>query len=130
LPSWDNRRVIRIERSNTIVYTERWPETAGFYRDGLGLAVVSERDWFVEFALHDGSYLSVADAARSTIRPGDGAGLTLSWRVADLDETRASLADRGVVVGSIVSRWGAAAFDVVDPAGNRIEFWSQSAPAP
>lgn len=119
--------MVRIERSNTIVYTDRWPETVSFYRDRLGLAVVSERDWFVEFALHDGTYLSVADAARSTIRPGDGAGLTFSWQVDDLDATRAALTERGVAVGAIVSRFGAGAFDVVDPAGNRIEFWSDVA---
>jgi catechol 2,3-dioxygenase-like lactoylglutathione lyase family enzyme len=118
--------MVHVERSNTILYCERWTETVAFYRDVLGFTVAFENDWFVEFAVHAGSFVSIANASRSSIRTGDGAGLTLSWQVADVDAVGASLRDAGVDVGDLTTRFGACAIDVLDPTGNRIEFWSDS----
>lgn len=125
-PAREDGRMVAVERTNTVLYCERWPETVRFYRHALGLAVTFENDWFVEFAVRPGAFLSVADASRSSIRPGDGAGLTLSWQVADITAVRSSLADAGVAVGELGRRFGSDVFDVFDPAGNRIEFWSDS----
>lgn len=110
--------------SNTIIYCDRWADVVDFYRTGLGLRTSMERDWFVELELHPGAHVSIADASRATIVAGDGTGLTLSWRVADLDAERDRLRGNGVDVSSVRSRWGARAFFVLDPVGNRIEFWS------
>ena len=110
--------------SNTILYCDRWPDVVEFYRTGLGLRATLERDWFVEFELHAGAYVSIADAARTTIAAGDGSGLTLSWRVDDVRVEAARLRANEVEVSSIEPRWGADAFFVRDPVGNRIEFWS------
>lgn len=118
--------MVHVERSNTILYSDRWAETVEFYRERLRLEVTHENDWFVEFVVRPGSFVSVADASRSSIRSGDGAGLTLSWQVADLDAVRAALRDVGIEVGEPETRFGARVFDVFDPAGNRIEFWSGS----
>ena len=118
--------VLEVERTNTVLYFERWTEAVAFYRDVLGFTVAFENDWFIEFAVHAGSFLSVADASRASIRAGDGAGLTLSWQVADVDAVRTSLRDAGTDVGEFATRFGARVFDVFDPAGNRIEFWSGS----
>lgn len=113
--------------SNTIIYCARWPDVVAFYRRRLGLRPTMERDWFVEFEVHPGAHLSVADASRTTVVPGDGSGLTLSWRVADLEATRARLTERGVEVSTVRNRWGSRCIDVFDPAGNRIEFWTDDA---
>lgn len=118
--------MLDVERSNTILYCERWTETVRFYRDVLGLDVVFENDWFVELALGSAAFVSIADAARSSIAPGSGAGLTLSWRVADVAAARSALLDAGVEVGEIGTRWGAGVLDLFDPAGNRIELWSKA----
>ena len=118
--------MLEVERTNTVLYVERWSEAVAFYREVLGLTVAFENDWFVEFALNAGSFVSVADASRSSVRAGDGAGVTLSWQVADVDEVRTSLRDAGAEVGEVVTRFGARVFDVFDPAGNRIELWSGS----
>ena len=118
--------MIDVERTNTVLYCDRWSDSVSFYRDALGFEIVFENDWFVEFAVHPGAFVSVADAARSSIRSGDGAGLTLSWQVADVETVRAALATAGVEVGAIRTRFGAQVVDVFDPAGNRIEFWSGS----
>ncbi len=120
--------MVHVERSNTILYCDRWAEAVAFYRDVLGLPVTFESDWFVELALGSETFVSVADASRSSIVAGEGAGLTLSWRVADVAELRTVLRRSGVPVGEIGTRWGSQVLDVFDPAGNRIEFWSDPFP--
>lgn len=111
-------------RSNTIVYTNRWGDTVAFYRDSLGFGVAFANDWFVEFEVAPGAYLSVADAARATVAAGDGRGITLSFRVDDVAAARAELVGRDVEVSAVGERWGAAVVDLHDPAGNRVELWS------
>lgn len=110
--------------SNAIIYCEQWSDVVDFYRHGLGLRPTMEREWFVEFELHPGAHLSVADANRATVAAGDGSGLTLSWHVDDVDEARSRLAARGIDVSALRTRWGAHYFNAFDPAGNRIEFWA------
>lgn len=119
--------MLTVRRSNTILYTERWAETVAFYRDSLSLMVAFENDWFVEFALGSGSFVSVADAARSSIAPGRGDGITLSLLVDDVGAVRSDLLRAGVEVGEVGVRWGADVLDVHDPSGNRVEFWSERA---
>jgi catechol 2,3-dioxygenase-like lactoylglutathione lyase family enzyme len=115
---------LRICGSNTILYSDRWSELVDFYRTGLGLRTTMERDWFIEFELHPGAHVSVADAHRASIASGDGAGVTLSWRVDDAAATRDRLVRNGIDASPIQNRWGSPGFFVFDPAGNRIEFWS------
>ncbi len=110
--------------SNTIIYCDDWTAIVEFYRNGFGLRATMERDWFVEFELHAGAHLSVADASHATVDAGTGAGITLSWRVADVVATREHLVAQGVDASPIRQRWGADTCFVFDPAGNRIEFWT------
>ena len=117
--------VVTVRRSNTILYTDRWAETVAFYRDALSLTVAFENDWFVEFALDSGAFMSVADAARSSVAPGRGDGITLSLRVDDVHSVRDDLVRADVEVGTIGVRWGADVLDVHDPSGNRVEFWAE-----
>ncbi len=113
-----------MERTNTILYCARWPETVNFYRRTLGLRTSFENDWFVEFDLGRGAFVSIADAARASISAGGGAGLTLSWQVSDVRTIRDSLVERGVAASPVSARWGAETTFVCDPEGNRIELWS------
>lgn len=115
---------LRIVGSNTILYSDRWAELVDFYRAGVGLSTSMERDWFIEFELHAGAHISVADARRASIASGDGAGLTLSWRVENAAATRERLVANGIDASPIRYRWGSPGFFAFDPAGNRIEFWS------
>lgn len=116
--------VVSVRRSNTILYTDRWADMVAFYRDTLALTVEFENEWFVEFATGPGSFVSVADARRSSVAPGHGAGLTQSLQVDDVHEVRSELIRAGVQVGEVGVRWGADVVDVHDPAGNRLEFWA------
>ena len=110
--------------SNTIIYCDDWSAVIDFYRNGLGLRATMEREWFVEFEVHPGAHVSVADASRTTIAAGNGTGLTLSWRVDDVAAARDSLIARGIDTSPIRRRWDADTCFVFDPAGNRIELWA------
>ena len=68
-------------RANTILYCRAWAATVAFYRHLLGLPVGFENDWFVEFRLNDGAYLSIADARRASIAAVAGQGITLAWQI-------------------------------------------------
>lgn len=120
--------MIQVERANTILYCDPWAATVAFYRRVLALDVSFENDWFVEFSVGPGSYLSVADARRSSVDAGDGTGLTISLRVPDVATARSTLLDAGVDVGAIGIRFGSPFVDVHDPSGNRLEFWSSTTP--
>lgn len=116
---------LAIERANTIVYCSRWQECVGFYRQGLGLTVVFENDWFVEFALNSAASLSVADARRATVESAQGKGITVTLKVQDIQAARRTLAARGLDPGGVEKHpWGADVFYLWDPDGNRVEFWA------
>ena len=118
--------VLEVRRTNTILYCRRWTETVQFYRDVLGLAGHWLSEWFVEFRLTADSFVSIADAARATISPAGGAGITLSWQVADVEDFQRFLLDKGVAPGAITTRWGGRCFYFHDPEGHRLEAWGPS----
>lgn len=115
---------MRIKRTNTILYCDRWDPTVRFYRDLIQLPVLVEKEWFVEFELHDHACLSVADAARTSISGSAGAGLTLSWRITDIEAVHQAMIAAGVEAAPLKLNWGRQAFFMFDPEGNRIELWS------
>jgi catechol 2,3-dioxygenase-like lactoylglutathione lyase family enzyme len=120
---------VKIKAANTILYCKKWQETIAFYRDGLKLLVISSNEWFVEFKLNELSRLSVADEARTSIKSGDGNGITISLQVSDIEQTRADLMDAGITPTPIKEVWGSKAIYVHDPEGNRLEFWAGRARA-
>ena len=115
---------LRINRTNTILYCDRWEETVRFYRDVLKLPVRMEKGWFVEFQLNGSACLSVAHAAHASIPSAGGAGITLSWQVDNIDAVYDQMVSDDIDVTPIKVTWGARTCFVFDPEGNRIELWS------
>jgi catechol 2,3-dioxygenase-like lactoylglutathione lyase family enzyme len=115
-----------IDRTNTVLYCQRWTETVAFYRSVLGLSVAFDNDWFVEFELTSSSFLSIADSSRATVAAVQGQGVTLTWQVPDLHRARDLLQASGVDVTEIRRRWGANVCYCHDPEGHRIELWSEA----
>lgn len=115
---------LKIRRTNTILYCERWEATVRFYRDVLKLPVSMEKGWFVEFELNAHARLSVAQAARASVASAGGDGITLSWQVESLVALRARMVVEGIQVTPIEEIWGARTCNLFDPEGNRIELWS------
>lgn len=114
-----------ITRTNTILYCRRWEETVVFYRDRLGLEVVFDTDWMVEFKLTPTSFLSVADQSRTTMSSAGGAGITLSFQVDKLEAIHREFTREGLAPTGIRSQvMDADVFYLHDPEGTRIEFWT------
>ena len=116
---------MNIKRSNTILYCAAWGATVAFYRDQIGLPITHANDWFVEFQLGAESFLSVADQARATISSSQGAGITLSWQVDDIETANQELQAAGIESAPIKTRWGAQVLYFHDPEGHRIELWAR-----
>lgn len=115
------------QTANTILYCHAWSETVAFYRDKLGLPVNFASDWFVEFALTDTARLSIADERRATIKSSRGAGITLTFQVADADASWAEFHNAGLQPTPCRTHpWGARTFYLHDPEGNRLELWSST----
>ncbi len=115
---------MRILRTNTILYCNRWAATVRFYRDVIKLPLLLKKEWFVEFQLTHNGCLSVADATRSSICSAGGVGITLSLQVENIEAVHDRMVSDGVDVTPIKSTWGAKACFVFDPEGTRIELWS------
>ena len=113
-----------IKRINTILYCRNWETTVKFYRDVLKLMVNHETEWLVEFQLVDNTYLSIANASRTSILSSNGDGITLSFQVGTVDAAHRQLREIGIETGPIKPIWGARAFYIFDPEGHRIELWS------
>jgi catechol 2,3-dioxygenase-like lactoylglutathione lyase family enzyme len=115
--------MVAVRRTNTILYCRHWRETVAFFRDVLGLTVAHTTDWLVEFRLTADSFVSIAEAARTTIASAEGAGITLSLQVDDLDGLHRHLAEADGRPGPIQPKWGARVFYFHDPEGHRLEAW-------
>lgn len=110
--------------SITILYCRRWNDTVDFYADGIGLKVLTRKEWFVEFRLSQEARLSVADERSTSVKSSAGLGITLSIHVDDTPAARLELLSRGLSPAELRTVWGSTAFFIRDPEGNRLEFWS------
>ena len=113
-----------IKRINTILYCQNWDDTVKFYRDVLKLIVNHKAQWLIEFQVIDITFLSIANAASTSIQSSKGSGITLSFQVENVDAVQRQLSEIGIETGPIKSIWGARAFYIFDPEGHRIELWS------
>ena len=113
------------ERTNTILYCDKWSETVAFYAKQLGLPVTYQSSWFVEFALSETARVSVADASRTTVKSAAGKGITLSLQMDNLESVWKNLRNAGVTPTAIKDHpMQARVFYFFDPEGYRIEIWS------
>lgn len=111
---------------NVILYCKRWDETVSFYRDTTGFPINMATDWLVEFEVGPNTCLSVADTQRTSIGSAGGAGITVTFKVANLRSVWQELVDKNVGVDPIRdNRLGGHAFFLRDPEGHRLEFWSE-----
>ena len=113
------------ERTNTILYCDKWSETVAFYAKQLGLPVTYQSNWFVEFALSETARVSVADASHATVKSAAGKGITLSLQMDNLESVWQMLSRRGITLTRSKEHvMQARVFYFFDPEGHRIEIWS------
>ena len=117
---------IRPKTTNIILYCKKWAATVDFYRNGLGLPVLFENDWFVEFDFNSASRLSIADEQRASIKTSSGNGITLSLEVTDIQTYWEQMEKKSLNPTPIRKHpWNAKVFYLFDPEGHRIEIWQK-----
>ena len=113
---------------HTILYSKEWARCVSFYRDVLLFPVAYSNRVFVEFEPVSGARIGLIDATRSSRRSVSCDSTLLSFCVRDLEKVHALLSRRCPGVSEIRAHpWGARLFELKDPEGRRLEFWS---PAP
>ncbi len=115
---------MNIITSNTILYCKKWDETVAFYRNILKLDVHFSNEWLVEFILNNQARLSVANQERTSIKSSSGRGVTVCLQIDDAEIMHKYLQELGIHPTPIKALWESRVFYVLDPEGNRLEFWS------
>ena len=95
-------------------------KSIAFYRDGLGLPLVS-RDYVARFEL-DGVLFELVPLPPGAAVYGNG-NARLCFAVRDLQETLDELHARGIITGEITSKKGGKIAFFQDPDGNELSLW-------
>jgi lactoylglutathione lyase len=112
---------VDLNHPGLILFTDRYPECVGFYRDVVGLAVTAVQPELTVFAFGS-AYLMIETggppAARARSR--ETCPVVLRFDVPDLADAAAELRGKGVEVEERRFAWGAIGV-FHDPDGNRLE---------
>ncbi|HUY76925.1 MAG TPA: VOC family protein [Ktedonobacterales bacterium] len=116
-----------IELTHTWLLVEDMPRAVGFYRDTLGLSVVSDLGQYVELQANESFLLSLFERSAMeqgepgiTISPVSGQHAAIVFTVAALDDYCAELRAKGVVFESDEAdhpEWGIRTAFLRDPDG-------------
>jgi len=116
---------ISVESFHTILRCRKWDACVSFYRDTLGFEVVYTRPGFVELQIAAGSRIGLIKQNRKNEPKNPDASVILSFRVENVEKAYEILAMR--CKGALEVRqhpWGARLFELRDPEGRRLEFWT------
>ena len=112
---------------HTVLYCHKWKECVSFYRDVLGFPVMFANEIFLEVQPVTGARIGLMDAGRTRWSASRGDSFILSFRVSDIEETHQCVEQRYTGLGELKDHpWGGRLFEIKDPEGRRIEFWSDS----
>jgi len=115
---------LRVESMHAVLRCRRWAECVSFYEGIMGLPAVDRKEGFVEFQVTPESRIGVLRVSRAEWRePADSC--LLSFRVPDIAEAHRTLHARCPELEPVRRHaWGAKVFELRDPEGRRLEFWT------
>lgn len=109
------------EQPGLILFTERYEQCVGFYRDTLGLPVIFDKGHLIALSFGSAYLMIETDGhARAGGKPRSENPVTLRFNVTDVAQAAASLRQRGVDVEVHQWDWGTTG-SFLDPDGNRCE---------
>jgi len=115
---------LRVQSMHAVLRCRRWAECVSFYGEILGFPAVERHKGFVEFQVTPDSRIGVIRVSK-TDSPGSAESCLLSFRVPDLAEAHRTLRARRPELEQVRSHaWGAKVFELRDPEGRRVEFWT------
>ena len=115
-------------------YYNDLPAAADWYKNKLGLKVLTEEDWVVIFELNSSSYIGLVNATGGSLRPIADKGALLSIDTPNLEAWWDRLKDveginikNGIIIGTdgMIEQ-----FSLYDPGGYIVEFfrWKEDRP--
>jgi catechol 2,3-dioxygenase-like lactoylglutathione lyase family enzyme len=111
---------LRLSFDAVFYYVTDMEASVAFYRDTLGLPLVSE-DFVARFDL-DGVLIELVPVPPGSVVPGNG-NARLCFSVADLNETVDQLHARGIETSDIRNKKGGRLAFFHDPDGNELSLW-------
>jgi catechol 2,3-dioxygenase-like lactoylglutathione lyase family enzyme len=113
-------RKLNLSFDAVFYYVTHMQESIAFYRDTLGLPLVSE-DYVARFDL-DGVLVELVPMPPGTVVPGNG-NARLCFSVPDLNETVEQLRARGIATSNIKNKKDGRLAFFRDPDGNELTLW-------
>jgi len=113
-------RALKLSFDAIFYYVTNLDEGITFYRDTLGLPMVS-RDCVARFDL-DGVLIELVPLPPGSVVPGSG-NARLCFEVSDLEQTLEQLHTRGITTSGIKNKRGGRIAFFRDPDGNELSLW-------
>lgn len=115
---------VKLSFDTVFYYVSDMDAAVAFYRDTLGLPLVSQ-DYVARFDL-DGVLIELVPLPPGTVVPGSG-NARLCFSVANLQETLERMHNRGVPTGKIKEKKDGRMAFFRDPDGNELCLWEYAA---
>lgn len=114
-----------VESFHTVLYCRNWDACVSFYRDILEFEEADTQPGFVEVRVAPGSRIGLIRRSGDQDAQNRDPAVLLSFRVSDVDTVHAILSARWKEVSGVKPHpWGARLFELRDPDGRRLEFWT------
>jgi catechol 2,3-dioxygenase-like lactoylglutathione lyase family enzyme len=114
-----------IESFHTVLFCREWDACVAFYRDVLGFPVADRKRGFVEFEVAPNARIGLIRSDGESAVNKNGRAFILSFRVADVEEVHKMLSEHSRETTAVKQHaWGARVFELRDPEGRRLEFWT------
>ncbi len=120
LPPVAPARKLSLSFDAVFYYVTHMEESIAFYRDTLGLPMVSH-DYVARFDV-DGVLFELVPVPPGTVVPGNG-NARLCFGVSDLEMTLEQLHARGIQTSDIKTKIGGKIAFFRDPDGNELSLW-------
>ena len=116
---------LSVDSFHAVLFSRKWDACVSFYRDILGFAVVDEKSGFVEFEVASRSRIGLIQSERYSVSEKNEYPFILSFRVENVEEAHKILSMKCSGVTAVKQHsWGARLFEIKDPEGRRLEFWT------
>jgi catechol 2,3-dioxygenase-like lactoylglutathione lyase family enzyme len=121
----EQMKPLPVEKFHTVLFCRKWKACVAFYRDVLGFEVVDSNPRFVEFQVTPGARIGLLKPTGKSVLEDTSASCILSFRVENVEKIHKILSARCKEATAVKQHsWGARLFELRDPEGRRLEFWT------
>jgi catechol 2,3-dioxygenase-like lactoylglutathione lyase family enzyme len=116
---------LSVESFHAVLFCREWDACVAFYRDILGFEIVDEKRGFVEFRVAPDSRIGLIQSSRKAGLKNEEGSFILSFRVENVEGVQKHFTGKCSEITAVRRHpWGARVFELRDPEGRRLEFWT------